>query len=119
MQYLRLTITDTLSFWDDFLENYTFNPENSRTFTTWYRLPDEWFGDNALVVDKREVLLQHLYGETWRAGNDDGSRYQILRAESHLLNSEEVDERPWAQTGEPCYASSGQGALEKVEPSAF
>lgn len=119
MAYLKLTITDTLSFWDNYLEDYVFNRKQSKTFTIWYRLPDEWFSDRDLLPDKREALLQHLYGKTWRLGNGDGSRYVVLAFEGHLLSLTEVAERPWVQAEGSCYALGDDGTLMKVERMAF
>ena len=117
MAYLRLTITDTLGFWDNYLEDYLFNREQSQTFTLWYRLPEAWFSDGSLLTDRREALLQHLYGETWRLGNGDGSRYVVLAIADHKLSLTEVAERPWLQTKDSCYALGDDGALAKVEPA--
>ena len=119
MAYLKLTITDTMSFWDNYIEDYVFSTEQSKTFTTWYRLPEVWFRDSVLVAEKRDALLKHLYGETWRLGNGDGSRYVVLALEDHMLSLSEVADRPWARAGGSCYALGDNGTLANVEPNAL
>jgi hypothetical protein len=61
MKYLRLTITDTMSFWNNDLETYLFNPDLGKSFTGWYRLPDEWIANGKLIPDRLEAVLCHLY----------------------------------------------------------
>ena|ERR1043166_7515793 len=108
-----------MGFWDDYLEDYAFNPEQAKTFTTWYRLPDDWFADGSLVTDKREALLRFLYGASWRMGNGDGSRFVILSLDDHTLTPTEAAERPWARVGGSCFALANDGTLAKQEPDAF
>jgi hypothetical protein len=90
MRYLRLTITDVLSVWDDLIEDYVFAPDAASMFRAWYRLPNDWVVHDTLMPQRREFLLQHLYGENWRAGNADGFRYRPLNIEEHFLKGEEI-----------------------------
>ena len=119
MKYLRLTITDTLSFWDDYLGDYLFNPANSKTFTLWYRLPDKWLEQGALVSDRREDLLAHLYGSNWRLGNDDGSKYVVLTINEHELSDTEASQRLWVNTTDTCYAVRDDSTIETVSRDAM
>jgi hypothetical protein len=118
-KYLELRLTDTLSFWDDYLEDYVFNPENKKDFVTWYRLPDDWVTDNPLQGDKLEALLKHIYGENWRLGNGDGSRYQPLDIKVNILLHEESAQKPWLNEQRPCYIISDTGSIEKCQPQEF
>ncbi|BAY10044.1 hypothetical protein [Calothrix sp. NIES-2098] len=114
MRYLRLTITDTLSFWDDYLSGYIFDPENSKTFTNWYRIPDKWLENGTLVPERREQLLEHLYGSNWRLGNEDGSKYVVLKIDEHELSDTETAQRLWVGTQNTCYAVSDDDTIESV-----
>src|ERR1700757_3062639 len=115
MKYLRLTITDTLGFWDDYLESYVFNSEQGKTLTSWYRVPDEWMRDGALLPDRQKALLRHRYGEDWRLGNGDGSQYVVLSLDGHELTAGEVAVRPWEQTRDACYAVDDGGGISTVD----
>jgi hypothetical protein len=115
MAYLKITITDTMSFWDNYIEDYIFNPENSKTFSGWYRVPDEWVHKGALPPERREKILEYMYGATWRSGNDDGSKYVVLKMEEHKLTDTEIAERPWFATHESCYSVSPDGTVERIE----
>lgn len=119
MRYLRLTITDTLSFWDDDLSGYIHDPANSQTFTNWYRVPDEWLENGTLVPERREYLLAHLYGSNWRLGNDDGSKYVVLTLDEHELSDAERAQRLWSSTKDTCYAVSDDGTIERVSDDAM
>ena len=119
MRYLRLTITDTLSFWDDELSGYIHDPANSQTFTSWYRVPDEWLENGTLVPSRREHLLAHLYGSNWRLGNDDGSKYVVLTLDEHELSDAERAQRLWSSTKDTCYVVSDDGTIERVSDDAM
>src|SRR5258708_3851031 len=115
MAYLKITITDTLSFWDDYLSDYIFNPENSKTFSGSYRVPDDWLHEGSLIPERREKVLEYMYGATWRSGNDDGSKYVVLKMEEHKLPDTEIAERPWLVTRESCYSVSPDGTVARIE----
>lgn len=118
-KYLELKLTDTLSFWDDYLENYIFNPDNKKNFVAWYRLPDDWVVDNKLKADKLETILKHIYGESWRLGNGDGSRYQVLDIKENILSDEAGAQKPWLHEQRTCYTISDNGSIEKCQPHEF
>src|SRR5580693_6276991 len=109
MVYLRITFTDTMGFYDEFLGDYVSNPANSKTFTDWYRVPDDWLHEDALPPERREALLRHMYGESWRQGNGDGSKYVVLKMEEHTLTAAEIAERPWVAARQNCYAVDSAG----------
>jgi hypothetical protein len=119
MKYLRMTITDTLGFWDNYLETYVFNADRGKTLTSWYRLPDDWTRDGALLPDRLEQLLRYRYGDAWRSGNGDGSRFVILKLDTHELTSSEVAQRPWERVREACYAVDADGEISGVDPSSL
>ena len=115
MKYLRLTITDTMGFWDDYLETYVFNADRSRSFTSWYRLPDEWIANGELIPNRREAVFRYWYGETWRLGNGDGSQYVVLAINEHVLSADEVTQRVWEIAGEPCFAIDTNAGISRVD----
>lgn len=118
-KYLQLTITDTLSFWDDYVEDYVFNPENKQVFTAWYKLPDDWLNANKLKEDRLEAVFKHLYGENWRLGNDDGSKFRVLGVEENLLSEAQSLEKPWLAEKGICYVISADDSVKKCEPDGF
>jgi len=104
-----------MGFWDDFIGDYAPSPR-TKTFTDWYRLPDGWLRDGALVPERREALLRHLYGDSWRLGNGDGSKYLVLNLDERLLTADEVAQRQWLATRENCYAVDPSGTVSSVKP---
>ena len=118
-KYLELTLIDTLSFWDDYIEDYTFNPENKKSFVAWYRLPDDWVVDNKLKADKLEVILKQIYGEDWRQGNGDGSRYQILDINENILSNEECSQKPWLNERRGCHIVTDGDSIKECKPTEF
>jgi len=119
VKYLRVTITDTLGFWDDYLGDYTFNPDQAKTFINWYRLPDDWLPDGALPAERREQILAHLYGADWRQGNGDGSKYIVLNLDEHALLDAEQAERAWTKSAGTCYAVEAAGQFARLSPDAL
>jgi len=119
VKYLRLTITDTMGFWDDYLGDFVFDPANSKTFSTWYRVPDDWLQDGVLVPERRERLFEYLYGTEWRLGNGDGSKYVVLKVEEHGLSDIEVAQRAWVSTDESCYAVVDGSRIETISRDAM
>lgn len=117
--YMRLTLTDTLSFWNDYLGTYLFNPEHTQTFIAWYKLPDDWFEENKLKDDKLNVIFKHIYGENWLLGNGDGSRYQVLDVKEYILSNEESAQKPWLNEKMTCYVLSDNGSINKCQPDEF
>ena len=119
MKYLRMTITDTLGFWDDDVGSHVFNPSNGMTFTSWFRVPDNWLSGGEISAERRETLLRHLYGDTWRSGNEDGSLSVVLASDLHVLTPEESGHRPWSATNEGCYHVAESGAVTRVDAAAL
>lgn len=111
-----MTLIDTLGFWDDHLGTHTFNPNLKQSFTAWYRVPDEWVVDGKINDERREVLFRHIYGDTWRMGNPDGSKYIVLECDIHVLTPSEAEQRPWVGTTKHCYVVTTTGTVEQVDP---
>ena len=118
-KYLQLTTTETLSFWDDYIEDYVFNPENKLVTTSWYKLPDDWLNAGKLKEDKLEAIFKNLYGENWRQGNDDGSKFRVLGVEENLLSDTQSLQKPWLNEKRFCYVISEDDSIKKCEPEGF
>ena len=89
--FICLTLEDALAFYRPAVEDYTFNPAATLTNRWHYAIPADWLAaDGTLPPARLEVLLCHLYGPSWRQGNDDGSRYVVVRADIAVL-----DETAW------------------------
>jgi hypothetical protein len=69
----------------------------SYTCMMYYRLPENWLDGEALLSDKKEAMLQEMYGRTWRMGNGDGSYYAVFSFVERVLSAQEEEERPWLQ----------------------
>ncbi|MBS1793792.1 MAG: hypothetical protein JSS81_08055 [Acidobacteria bacterium] len=82
---IKVTIRDTLAFYDDFVGDYVFNPDNSVVRDYSLDAAPEWLTDGRLNETGKEAVLRYLYGDGWRSGNGDGSRYQILEFSSELV----------------------------------
>jgi hypothetical protein len=63
----------------------------------YYKLPEDWLNGDQLLADKKEAMLEAMYGRTWRMGNDDGSRYVVFSFDERVLSSQEEQERAWLQ----------------------
>jgi hypothetical protein len=112
--YLRLTITDTLSVLVG--GAHAFSPLAKVTRTFWYRLPESWFAGKHLAPARREQILERLYGEGWRGGQADGSRYLILEIQERVLTAQEAQAKPWLSDRAAFYAWDGD-ALSEVVPA--
>lgn len=119
MRHLRVTIQDTLGYWDDYAGTHVFNPNIKHTFVAWYRVPEDWVAEATVSAERREILFRHIYGDNWRSGNQDGSKYFVLDCSIQVLTPSEVEQRPWLTTTAPCYVVSEANTVEKVDPSVL
>ena len=69
----------------------------SYTCVLYYRLPESWVNSDLLFADKREALLENMYGKTWRMGNEDGSYYVVLAFVERVLSPSEEAACAWLQ----------------------
>ncbi|GLH95929.1 hypothetical protein [Phytohabitans aurantiacus] len=114
-EYLRLTITDTLGVWID--GNHAVNPLAKVTRTFWYRLPGDWVSGDALVAGRLDRLVDAIYGQDWREGNPDGSRYVILGIQEKVLSDHEADGKPWLSDRAAFYVVDAGDTLREVIPA--
>lgn len=61
------------------------------------KVPDSWVSGNELSGEYREAVLEELYGQDWREGNEDGSSYLLRSFSSTVLSDKEVADRVWLQ----------------------
>jgi hypothetical protein len=116
---IKLTIKDTLAFYDDALGDYTFNPDNAQTAVYWFALPDSAFDGDGLCPECQEPLLQAIYGPTWRNGNGDDSKYVVLHVQPNLPTPDEEKSRPWLAERAHCLLVTDAGLCESVAPREF
>jgi hypothetical protein len=82
-----------MAFWNDELGTHLFNPNGYTPTNTYvYAVPDAWIENATLSADGFEKVYAHLYGATWRSGNDDGSRYIVLDASARVLPATDTRE---------------------------
>ena len=111
---LQITIKDGLMFPTGVLSQAPYR------CVVFCRVDESRIGD-----DIQETVFAHLYGPTWRMGNDDGSRYVVLSADSHILTPAEEQTAPWLEVTDTqndhywFYHAPDAGGLQNVEPSAF
>jgi len=113
--YVRLTITDTLGVLVD--DVHAFSPLAKVTRTFWYRLPESWVSGTRLVPQRREDLLDRLYGPGWREGQPDGSRYMILEIQERVLSVDEAQAKPWLADRAAFYAWRDGDLMEEIIPA--
>jgi hypothetical protein len=88
---IEVVIKDTMSFWDSYLETYVLNPNApSLTNTYVFDVPDAWVANGALTEAAIERVCAYLYGESWKLGNGDGSRYVVLEQSSRVLPADDA-----------------------------
>ncbi len=113
---IKLTIDDTLSFYNDFIGDYVFNDNNIQTNDYFLRVPPVWLENGQLNSNALERFYDFLYGSNWRAGNGDGSRYLPLKAAITLLNDLQKDE--WL-TKRNCYVANLDGTFGEISSQEF
>ena len=89
------------------------------------RVAPDWIDGDQVQAAKLETVFENLYGEGWRAGNDDGSRYVVREVKARVLTEEEEQTAPWQGASNNSeyhywfFHVSATGELQKVEASDF
>jgi hypothetical protein len=89
------------------------------------RVPLDWLDGDQLKMEKLETVYEALYGKDWRAGNDDGSQYVVLRVEVQMLTAEEEQAAAWRGSSNSdayqywFYQVTTAGELQLVEAHDF
>lgn len=89
------------------------------------RATPDWIDGGQVKMEKLETVFESLYGEHWRAGNDDGSRYVVRDVAARVLTDAEEQTAPWLGASNSVeyhywfYHVSATGELQKVEPAGF
>ena len=116
---IKLTIKDTLAFYNDGLGDYTFNPDNAQTSVYWFALPESAFDGDDIRPECHEPLLQAIYGPDWRQGNGDDSKYIVLHVRLSHPTPEEEQTCPWLSERAPCMVISEEGIAHTVGARYF
>ena len=85
MRKIRVTIKDSLGFWNESLGMHVPNPGYTPTNTYVWEVPDAWVAGDQLAEGRLEDVFKHVYGDRWRLGNDDGSMYFVLESKVDVL----------------------------------
>jgi hypothetical protein len=88
---IRVELKDGLGFSSGFVSPASY------TCVMYYRLPESWLAGEVLVNDKKEAMLEQMYGRSWRMGNDDGSYYAVFSFVEHVFSVQEEESRVWLQ----------------------
>jgi len=113
---IKLTIDDTLSFYNDFIGDYVFNDNNIQTNDYFLKVPLGWIENGQLNSNALGRFYNLLYGPNWRAGNGDGSRYLPLKATVIFLTDQQKDE--WL-TKRNCYIANNDGSFGEISSQEF
>lgn len=71
---------------------------SSYTCNFFCRVPADWVEGEQIKTDYLEKIYQRVYGETWRLGNSDGSRYIVQDSYSKVFDQETVKNTKWSGT---------------------
>jgi hypothetical protein len=115
---IKLTITDTLAFYNPSVKDYTYDAETTQTTTYWFALPDGAIHGNEIRPAYRETLLRAIYGESGRQARD-GSKYIVLSVQPTLPTLQEESESPWVHDNSPCVVLAPDGVSREVAPVDF
>ncbi len=89
------------------------------------RVPESWIQGDTLKSDHLEKIYEQVYGQNWRMGNDDGSRYVVLDSSVKILAPDEVKTGKWseiANTNENhfwFYIAGETGEIRNVKAEEF
>ena len=111
----KISITDGLGFSSGFVSPASY------TCMIFISLPASWIENGELPEDKQEKILQRMYGENWRNGNEDGSFFVVSQ---FLYEEVNASENPWEQyqnnNGFRCWFwEVKEGAIVEVKPEQF
>lgn len=118
-KFLVVKVKDGLMLPSGFVSQATF------ACNFYARVPAGWIDGEKLKEDKLEKIYQKVYGETWRNGNSDGSRYVVLESSTEILTADELkstkfdelkttdDDQFWF------YKADESGNLDKLEAGEF
>ena len=113
---IKLTIDDTLAFYNDFVGDYVFNQNNTQTNSYYLRVPLQSLENGQLNVNWLSKFYDYLYGVNWRVGNDDGSRYMPLKAVVEFIGDEQLNDWIVQRT---CYLMNIDGQISELTPQEF
>ncbi len=113
---IKLTIKDTLAFYNDYIGDYTFNENNVQTNDYFVKVPLDWLENGQLISGALNSFYDFLYGATWRMGNEDGSRYMPLKATVTFVGDEQKAD--WL-TKNYCYQVNENGLFTEITVQEF
>lgn len=98
---------------------------SSYTCNFFCRVPSDWIEGEQLKENYLEKIYQKVYGETWRSGNSDGSRYVVQDSYSKVFTPEVVKTTKWSGTVNDqdnhfwFYIASETGEVKSVTAEEF
>jgi len=98
---------------------------SSFTCNIYCRVPNDWVEGGRLKESHLEKFFEKLYGDNWRMGNSDGSRYVVQDQYSQLLTADAVKRVNWSITENTkdahflFYIVSETGEIQKITPLEF
>jgi hypothetical protein len=116
LKRIKLTIDDTLAFYNDYIGDFIFNENNVQTNDYFVKVPIEWLQNGQLTDNALQAFYDFLYGANWRMGNEDGSRYMPLKATVTFIGDEHQNEW-WAK--KHCYQGNLDGTFSTISQKDF
>ncbi len=89
------------------------------------RVPTSWTENKDLKAAYLEKIYEKVYGATWRAGNDDGSRYVVEKSYSNVIKPEALQNINWTNSPNSekehffYYIGGENGEVKSVTPQEF
>lgn len=89
------------------------------------RVPSDWLDGGNLKENHLEKIYEKVYGETWRSGNSDGSRYVVLESSAKVFTSDDLKTTNFGElkkTGENqywFYVADENGEFKSVSENGF
>lgn len=89
------------------------------------RVPADWIEDGKLKPDRLENVYEKVYGQNWRIGNDDGSRYVVIDSAVKILSPDEAASTDWSEFETTkdnqywFYIVDAAGEIENVKADGF
>lgn len=84
------------------------------------RIPKDWTNGGRVKESAMEKFFEIIYGEKWKAGNTNGSRYIVPHPNSKVFTPEELNTIKWGGTADHAenqnlfYIASENGELKRV-----
>lgn len=112
---VQITLSDALMFPSGFLAPASY------ACVIFCRVPPGWIDGEGVRREGLEKIYEKMYGNNWREGNDDGSRYIVRSVEVRALSRADEEQGVWREVKNDdnnhywFYHAEGGEELKEVE----